>query len=120
MVTVLLDNGSSLPRESLMSIKRNAMIYVFNMNNLSALDLRKLTESCSLPAGVSLVFREIFLVVRLRGARLVTRPGLPLRNPPGSIVLFVVVNIRPGVRSGLVLNCKGGDWTVRMETIFGL
>ena len=36
VVTLLLDNGSSLPRESWMSIKRNAMIYVFNMNNSSA------------------------------------------------------------------------------------
>ena len=85
------------------------MIYVFNMNNLSALGLRKLTESCSLPAGISLVFREIFLVVRLRGARFGIRPGLPLRYPPGSIIAIVVVNITPRVQSGLVLNCKEGE-----------
>ena len=32
LVTLGQDNGSSPPRESLMSIKRNPMIYVFNMN----------------------------------------------------------------------------------------
>ena len=57
----------------------------------------------ALLANLFLLIREIILVVRLMGTRLGIGTGLPLRDPPGRIIVVVIVT--PGVQSGLGLNC---------------